>query len=356
MQGTSRTGIDLLHMAGRAIVALGLLSLALPRLAVAQSVADIAHLAGPDRLRVLTDAGRTEGTLTLYSSAENEDMAPIIAAFEAKTGIKVRSWRNSSEDIRRRVITEMRAGRADVDVIETAGPDLEAIQREGFLQEIVSPTLADLSPLAIRPHREWVGSRFSPYVAAYNTTLIRQADAPKTYEDLLSPKWKGKLGIEVEDSRWFMTLAGAIGEDRATDLLRRIVQTNGISVRKGHTLLTNLVVSGEVPLALTVYDYKASQLMHQGAPIQRLVLPPLVVLTTGIAVSRRAPHPNAAILFWEFFLTEGQKILLAQDNLPTNIRVHEMPKDVVMLDPARDLDEGTRWSRVYHDLLQGKSR
>ena len=166
---------------------------------------------------------------------------------------------------------EARANRFTVDVIETNGPELESMHRENILQLVKSPYLADLIAPAILPHGEWVGTRLNVFVQAYNTKLVKKQDLPKTWEDLANPKWKGKLGIEQEDSDWLAGIFADIGEARARKVFKDIVAANGISVRKGHTLLTQLVVSGEVPLALTVYNYKAEQLKKQGAPIDWFV-------------------------------------------------------------------------------------
>src|SRR5204862_8321584 len=122
------------------------------------------------------------------------------------------------------------------------------------------PYLADLIAPAIPPHGEWVGTRLNVFVQAYNTTKIKKPDLPKTWEELANPKWKGKIGIEQEDSDWLAGIFSDIGDARARKVFRDIVTTNGMSVRKGQTLLRQLVGSGEVPLALTVYNYKAEQL------------------------------------------------------------------------------------------------
>src|SRR5205085_11339472 len=124
------------------------------------------------------------------------------------------------------------------------------------------------------------------------TNIIKRADAPTTYQDLLHPRFKGKLGIEADDANWFMSVAGALGEPKGIKLFRDIVAANGMSVRKGHTLLANLVPTGEVPLALTAYAYRVEQLMRDGAPVAIDYLPPIVVLPTGVGVFRRAPHPH----------------------------------------------------------------
>src|ERR1700754_2295707 len=149
-------------------------------------------------------------------------------------------------------MVEYRGGRFEVDAIETSAAEMESLHREKLLVEVKSPHLADIVPPALRPHREWVGDRLNIIAAGYNTDLIKKADAPKTYEDLLDPRWKGKLGIEADDAVWFGALANAMGEEKAVRLFRDIVRINGLSVRKGHTLLANLVVSREVPYSLTL--------------------------------------------------------------------------------------------------------
>ncbi len=322
----------------------------------AETIADIANLTGPDRTQRLIDGAKKEGTVSLYSSAVTDDSNAIAAAFEKKYGVKVQLWRGSSEDILRRAVTEHRGGRDDVDVAETAGTEMEGLRREQLLQEISSPVFADLIPQAVVPHRPWVTSRLSIFTAAFNTTLIKPEAAPKTYEDLADPQWKGKLGVEADDANWFMSIAGAMGEDKAVALFRKIVAGNGMSMRKGHTLLSNLVVAGEVPLALTVYGYRISELKAKAAPIDGTVLPPAVALPTGIAVFAHAPHPSAAALFMDFFLGDGQRILFERGNVPTNRTVQEPPPGLAFVDVAKFLDEGDKWTKRFKEIFASGGR
>src|SRR5580700_2233101 len=304
--------------------------------ASAETIADIANYTGPDRTQHLIDGAKKEGVVSLYSSAVTDDSNAIAIAFEKKYGVKVQLWRGSSEDILRRAITEHRGGRDDVDVAETAGTEMEGLRREQLLQEVTS--------------------RLSIFTAAFNTTLIQPKDAPRTYEDLTDPQWKGKLGVEADDANWLMSIAGAMGEDRAVALFRKIVAVNGMSVRKGHTLLSNLVVAGEVPLALTVYGYRINELKAKGAPIDGTVLPPAVALPTGIAVFTHAPHPYAAALFMDFFLGDGQRILAERGNVPTNRTVKEPPPGLALVDVARFLDEGDKWTKLFKEIFAGGGR
>src|SRR5215510_12419500 len=250
--------------------------------------ADIATYQGADRTQKLIEGAKKEGTLTIYSSATVDDMAALTSAFEKKYGIKTNVWRASSENIIQRAATEARGNRFDVDVFETDGGAMEAIYREKLLQEVRSPLLADLMPQALRPHKAWIGDRVQIFTAAYNTGAIKKDDLPKTYDDLANPKWKGKLGIEAADHDWFSAVVTELGEEKGLKLFREIVAKNGVSVRKGHTLLANLVVTGEVPLALTTYLYKVLQLKGDGAPIDYLVLAPEIARAQGAGMARKA--------------------------------------------------------------------
>src|SRR5262249_28029545 len=226
-----------------------------------------------------------------YSSAAMDDMAALIAAFEKKYGVKVRLWRASSENIVQRAVVEARGGRFDADVFETGATAMESMQRERLFQEVKTPARSALLAAAILPHREWIGTRFNIFVAAYNAGLIKKDELPKRYDDLLDRRWAGKLGVEAEDSDWFGAVVSALGEGKGLMLFREIVAANGISVRKGHTLLANLVVTGEVPLALTAYAYKAEQLRKSGAPIGWVVIPPRVAPLEGAGVASPAAQP-----------------------------------------------------------------
>ena len=327
--------------------------------ALAQSVAEVAALQGPDRQQRLIEGARKEGGLMLYTSFTTNDMAVFFSAFEKKYGVKVNHWRSSSENVLQRAVTEARAQRFEVDAFETNGPELEALHREQLLQEVKSPHLADLVPQAIRPHREWAGTRFNIFVAAYNTQLVKREELPKSWADLASPRWKGRLGIEAYDHDWFAGVVGALGEAQGLKVFRDIVAANGMSVRKGHTLLSNLVVSGEVPLALTVYHYRPVTLKSKGAPIDWFVIPPAVARPNGVAVARRAPHPHAAVLFYDFLLSDGQELMPARNFTPSSARVAATIKDTPafkLIDPKLVLDEGDKWTKLYEEIIVKPAR
>jgi iron(III) transport system substrate-binding protein len=339
------------------VVALALIAAGCGASAPAETTASAAALAlyeGPDRLQKLIEGAKREGELTVYTSAQTDDLGPVVAAYEKKYGIKASIWRAGSEAVLNRALQESRAGRHTVDVVETNGPELEGLSREQILQRVKSPHHADLIGPAIRPHGEWVGTRLNVFVQAYNTKLIRKEDLPKTWEELTQPKWKGKLGIEQEDSDWLSGVFGELGEERAQKVFREIVDTNGVSLRKGHTLLTQLVASGEVPLALTVYNYKAEQLRAEGAPIDWFTIGNAIARPNGVGVARNAPHPHAAVLFYDFELSEeGQRIIAAREFVPTSKKVDTPLNKVPMIfvDARVSIDEYDKWKNLYTELF-----
>jgi iron(III) transport system substrate-binding protein len=255
-------------------------------------------------------------------------------------------------------VTESRSGRPTVDAIETNGLTMEALHRENLLQAMNPPALADLMPQAVPPHHEWIATRLNIFPSFYNTNLVRPADVPKSYQDLDDPKWKGKLGAEVESIDWFSTVVGVMGEEAGLKLFRDIVSKNGVSVRKGHTLLANLTASGEVPFAITTYEYHDQQLIDEGAPVQVLYLPPVVGLPTGIGLMRNAPHPYAAALFEDFIPTDGQTIYKDRQSYPTNPKVMPPPAGVELafVDFSKLLDENDKWTKLYKEIFVNQSR
>ena len=312
---------------GLAVLAIALIvPPALDQAARAQGsgVAEIAPYEGADRERRLIEGAKKEKELTFYSSIPTDDISALVAAFDKRYGVKVKVWRADSEGFLQRIMREAKARRFEVDIMAGSTSALEPLHRENLLQEVKSPNFADLIPEAIAPHRQWVAVYLNTIVQAYNTFLVQKENLPNSYRDLLKPEWKGKLGIESEDFDWFAQVVTYLGEARGVQLFRDIVAANGISVRKGHNLLANLVAAGEVPLALTVYGFLAEQAKRKGAPLDWFVLPPAVARMTAQGLARNAPHPHAALLFFDFLIGEGQQ-LLASRQFVTVTRKIETP-------------------------------
>ena len=335
------------------------LATALPVFARAQSLQELALYQGADRQQRLAEGARKEGSLNYYTTAPIEYASRLTEPFAKRYGVKISIWRARSEIVLQRVLTEARAGNASVDVVTVFSPAAETLRRENLLQEVRSPHHRDLIPLAVPAHREWVATLQHVFVQAYNTDKVGKEELPRAYRDLLSPKWKGKLAIEGDDHEWLSSVIADMGQAEGERFFRDLVAQNGISVRSGHALLTNLVASGEVPLALAVYQYSVEQAKKKGSPIDWFVIGPAVSITNSVAVPKRAPHPHAALLFYDHIIgPEGQRTLAGIGYVPTHTRVESPVKGVELksLDAAALVDEQEKSTRLFEEIIVKRAR
>jgi iron(III) transport system substrate-binding protein len=313
---------------------------------------------GADRGRKILEGAKKERQVVVYTSLNTKDSYPIAQAFEKKYGVKLEIWRSSSEKVLQRAITEFRAGRFAVDSFELNGPELEAMYREGLLEEFWSPEFQNLPPAAFPRHRHYVADRFNFFTIAYNTNLVKPNEVPNSYEDLAQPRWTGKIGIEASDTDWFGSIVKYMGEEKGLALFRRIAAQRP-QIRTGHTLMAELVASGEIPLAATIYNHNAERLLVSGAPIKWKALTPTFGRPNGVALARRAEHPHAALLFADFMLSlEGQKLLQKRNRVPASNKVDSNLNDFPyeMIDPAIVLDESQKWEKIWSELfLKGQA-
>ncbi len=326
-------------------------------------IAAVASYSGPDRAQRLVAAARKEGELLLYSSLTQEDQLRLAADFRRRYGVTVKFWRGSQANILQRVLGETRGGRFEFDVIETNAPQLEVLAREKLLQKMNSPYVEqELLPETMPAHGEWAPDRLNLIVYAYNTRAVKPADVPKTWQDLLDPKWKSRIGMESTNVEWFAALVGSMGEKPGVDLFRRMA-ANGVAVRTGHTHSTGLVIAGEIPLMLGVYSHDVDRMKAKAAPVNWFILPPAVILPSAVTVSRRAPHPNAAALFYDYMLTEGQRFYTEVHRVPANknfdtpvrrlVQAHQAFKTVNVQQAIDDYD---KWQALYESIVVDRSR
>jgi len=298
-------------------------------------------------------AAAQDKTVVLYTSLAPTESGPLGQAFEKKTGIKVEIWRALSEKVVQRALTEARAKRNAVDVIETNGPEMEMLAREKLFAELKSPYLADIPAAAIPKHRQWIPDRLNFFVAGYNTTKVRRQDLPKDYRGFLDPKWKGRLGIEATDTEWMATLVKLWGERDGMKFFQQLADMRP-DVRKGHVLLAELIAAGEIPVGLTVYNSNAESFKRRGAPIDWLPVQPVVARPQGIGIARAAPHREAAQAFVDFVLSpEGQSLYESMGRVPvsTKVKTHMNQFEYTLVDPATVLDEQDKWTREWDKLF-----
>ena len=327
-------------------------------LSIAQDLS-LLNYQGLDRNQKIVAAAQKEQVVTIYSALRPSLLRIIIDPFEKKYNIKVKSWRSGSDTVMQRVITESNGKRYDVDLVMATSPHIEALYREKLLQPVYSPYQADLIPGAIPAHRQWAMGMLNVWGISYNTNLIKKADLPKSYQDLLDPKWKGKLGVEGKVREWYITTVKNMGEEKGQKLFKEIVATNGVSVRQGMSLLNNLVVAGEVPMALSMYIDLPETGKKAGKPIDWFTLDPIVGMAFNIAITKNTTHPNAALLFYDYMLTPETQKLIAEVNIyPSNTKVSNPYSmlNIKQVDPVDAINHYDQWTKTYENDITKQAK
>ncbi len=325
------------------------------RTEVKQTNQDIYLYQGKDRAEKLVEKAKQEGVIAIYTSMQAKDSGPLTEAFEKKYGIKVSLWRASPDKIAQRALIEAKADRDVADVLEMNGPEIERLHRENILGEFYSPAFQDLPSAAFPKHRHYVVDRLNFFVTAYNTRLVTPEQAPKTYDDLLNPRWKGKLVIEPSDYDWFAAVVKGMGEEKGLEYFKKLADMKPV-MRDGHTLLAEMLASGEIPIVITAFNHSVEQMKQGGAPVEWTPLQPAFGQPSAVGLPIRAPHPHAALLFADFLLSkEGQEIIKARGRVPASRAVESALNkfQYQLIDPAIVLDEGSKWEKLWAELFLG---
>ena len=337
-------------------LAAALACLAAAAFAQTPSTRDIYMYQGADRDKRLVEGAKKERQVVLYSTMTVADGKAFGAAFERKYGVQLVHWRTSSEKIVQRAVAEARGRRYEADVFESSANHLEALRREKLLEDFHTPVLSEIVPAALpRGHRQYVADRFVFFVMGYNTNLVKPGELPATFEELLQPRWSGRITIEGTDVTWFAAVTKAMGEQKGLAYFRRLAAMKP-EIRHGHIHTAQLVASGEVPFFLTAYNNNMETLKLKGAPVDWKPLQPAFGQAAAIGLARHAPRPHAALLFAEFVLSkEGQEIYKSVNRVPTSMAV-DSPLNKFkyeIIDPVLALDEGEKWEKLFSELFLG---
>jgi iron(III) transport system substrate-binding protein len=317
-------------------------------------LASIEGLSGKQRVDRLRDLAAKEGSaLTLYTSMTPGDEDEVSAAFEDEFGIEVSVYRASTEAISRRLAEEHEASFHGADAVDTNGIVLSLLSDQGILAPYRPQARTRLVPGS--SHGTWTGSRFNTFVLSWNTERVEPGEQPRAWEDLADPRWRGKLGLEAGDYDWYQALrAHWLDNGRSeaeVDRLFESIARNAIVV-KGHSLLTQLLASGEVDVAGSNYRHVVQGFIDDGAPITwKPVVEPVIRRDEGVALVRNARHPATAVLYVEWMLGEGQKVIVdlgrdaARRDLIATANARSISIDVRAL-VEHEREWADRWERL----------
>lgn len=262
----------------------------------------------------LVEAGKKEGKVVAYGSLESDTVEAIRKAFQKKTGIQMEYWRASATKVMDRALSEYRAGKPLFDVILTNDAPLQILFKEGIFAKYDSPSAKDFPKEAIDPN---LGPRYRNVIVGvvYNKSVIKPADAPKSLEDLLNPKFKGKLVMpdpvqHTTTTQWLASLHKLMGKEKADKYIRDLAAMKPILVE---SLLpaAERVTTGETPIAITYVKY-AFIFGKKGAPLDYVRLGKLLGDGHYAPLSNKAPHPNAGKAFIDYFLDDESMKIMAE--------------------------------------------
>jgi iron(III) transport system substrate-binding protein len=263
----------------------------------------------------LADDATKEGALVWYTSNTRPNATDIVQRFEAKyPGIKVDLFQAGGSQILSKVAAELAAGGLKADVVDYSdGAAIIGQARDGLFARFANEKW-DSIPAALKdPDGYWVSSgAFLTATFAYNTTAVKDADAPRSWKDLLDPKWKGKITMGSPNyAGTALTTLAAWDQKLGSDYVDKLGANKlGVSQSFGDT--ENAVVSGQSPIAI-VLSFRAYTDQAAGKPI-KVVMPTegQIELVTSMGINAKAAHPKAARLFENFIFSDDSQQKLAQ--------------------------------------------
>jgi iron(III) transport system substrate-binding protein len=328
----------------------------------------VAGLASPARSQAqpswmvpeLAAGAKAEGEITIYGSMNEEEALPYWQLFQDASGIKVNYVRSSDAAILARIAIEARARQRTWDVVATT--PVYRLPDEVLLQ-FDPPEAKNLIAQARASNRRWYGVYGNYNAPAYNTSFVKKADLPKTYEEFLNHKeWVGRVAIDATDSEWLSGLFAYYGEERGRKLAQDIAATLKPIVVDGHLVVARSVGSGEYWVALNNYVGLTINVMLSGAPTDFWALDPVGLAFGSVGVSSQAPHPKAAQLAANFMLSrEAQSFLTKKGRLPTRGDVETNPPGVLdtlaqkkIIVTISSAEQQKKMLTVFNEIFRGR--
>lgn len=320
-----------------------------------------AGLVGPGRTAKLSaDANSGGGELDLYTS--NSDIQDLVDGFrKAYPDIKVNAFRADSETVVQRILQESGAHKTANDVVDTDDFELRTLSKEGVLAPYDGPAKRNLRPDAL--FGDWQADRFNGFVLGWNTTLVPKGQEPRSFTDLADPQWKGKVALEVGDWDWYAAMHTYLTDVKHlkpadVDRIFQQVVANA-KVTKGHTEQGQLLSAGQFAVAASAYSHTIDGAEDKGAPVAwRPVAAPVILRPNGLALMAAPRHPAAALLWTDWVLGDGQKVIAKAHRIPT---VGDVPGFVSPIPPGTEVYQvpeaivgnSDAWTKSYDALLRG---
>lgn len=315
--------------------------------------------AATDDVRVaeLKKAAEKEGKVVFYTSIAAADSPVFVGRFQKKYPfLKVDLVRLSNMGILTRVMAEHRANKNIVDVVDLKGDVIYSLQKMGILAKYLSPERGFFADRFKDKEGYWTDVYLTVHSLAYNTRTVSPNEVPVTYQDLLKPRWKGRIGFNPNNYMWPEAIMQIMGKEEGLKYLEALARQNPI-VRYGGTLNAMLTAAGEVEIALPINDNNVDNLKERGAPVDwAKKIKPYWGDLHPIALVAKAPHPNASKLFIDFLLSqEGQEMVAQAGKIPprTGLTTKTVrSEDVMPIDPT--IEKTEYYQKLLKQIFENK--
>ena len=295
------------------------------------------------------EGARKEGKLVVYTSMTVDQAQKLNNVFSAKYPfIQIGMFRAVGERLLTKIMTEAQAGRYEFDVVQSAETQAYFLKKKNLLGKYLPAEAKHLHKGFFDSEGYWSAVYMMPNVIGYNARMVKRNEVPRSDEDLLNPKWKGKIGMDHTKPEWFAWKLRRIGEQKGMAYMKKL-GAQELRLYAGLTIITNLLAAGEFPLVLNTYVHNAEDAKRKGAPVDWVAQEPVFTKFQPIGVGARAAHPNAAKLFVDFMLSEeGQKIIASFGRVPTRIGVPTAVQGIDKLNfVVDDISAGDDFNKNY---------
>jgi iron(III) transport system substrate-binding protein len=322
-----------------------------------QVLAKLNNITPEQRQKILVEKAKAEGEVAFYSSLQAQQIDPFIQAFRKRYPfVKVNPYRVSGNRQVIKIQTEMNAGNHLFDVTNGSAEQASALKKMGAIDPYASPQREFFSASNKDKEGYFTSLYVIPMVLGYNTNLVKRADAPRSYEDLLNPKWKGNMFLDDESYEWFAVLLKHFGREKGLQYMKTLAKQDLRMVR-GRTAQSQLIAAGERPLGIVLSGHTVWELKTKGAPLEGVILDPYLAQANKLMLARHAPHPYAAALFIDWALSEdGQSMITTfgrvvarkgvKQRFPELVEKESFLVDVDFIGPVLD-QSGKEFSQIF---------
>jgi iron(III) transport system substrate-binding protein len=306
-------------------------------------VKQISTLPPAQRKKALEEGARKEGRVAVYTSISFQDSPKVMAAFEnAYPYVKTDVYRATTTNVFQRASTEARAGRHLADVVAIGPVEIWQLKQAKLTGTYLSPELQAMPKGSYDPEGYWADFEVTPIVLAYNTKLLKPADIPNNYQDLLNPKYKGNMNLGSEEYRWFSVLLDAMGKEKGIAYMKALAKQDLRIPGPSSGLRVQLMAAGESAIAVAARGRRVTDYKEQGAPVDFRIFDPYPGDPGTVALMAQSPHPYAAMLFIDWMLSQEGQTALAEiprlsirKGVKQKGRLQELfDKEFTFLDPA----------------------